>query len=156
MSDTEPLITDKNTGNKIFENFRNFLMNLYYGVRDFFKKLSGNVEYTIPSVVIFIGVLFIFLGPCLLNGFKSNFTNEIEQVTQEPEEPCHDGTDSNLINTPLCSEKTYQNTSLENTSPSDFEVVKNFDILETNNILSVKERIDGYIDQPTFLPGKFN
>ena len=98
----------------------------------------------------------MFLGPCLLNGFKTNFTNEMEQVTPEPEEPCHDGTDSNLINTPLCSEKTYQNTSLENTSPSDFEVLKNFDILETNNIVSVKEKIDDYTNQPTFLPGKFN
>ena len=47
-------------------------------------------------------------------------------------------------------------TSLENTAPSEFEVLKNFDILETNNIISVKERINNFIKQPTFLPGKFN
>ena len=157
MSETEaaPLMSPKNTENKTYEKIRNFFMNLYKGIIDFFGKLL-EMEYTIPAIVIFIGVLFIFLGPCLLNGFKSNFTNEIEQVTQEPEEPCHDGTDSNLINTPLCSEKTYQNTSLENTAPSEFEVLKNFDILETNNIVSIKEKIDDYTNQPTFSPGKFN
>ena len=112
---------------------------------------------SIPTKYI-IGVilLLIIIGLLIYIYKKECFTNEIEQVTLEPEEPCHDGTDSNLINTPLCSEKTYQNTSLENTAPSEFEVLKNFDILETNNIISVKERIDGYIDQPTFLPGKFN
>ena len=83
-----------------------------------------------------------------------NFTNKKD--TQESEEPCYNGTDSNLINTPLCSEQTYENTSLANSSPSNFEVLKNVNIKETNKIVTVKDGIDDYTNQPTFLPGKFN
>ena len=150
----EPLIIN-NKENDMFKKISDFLMQLFTNIVDFVRKLWEK-KYTIPSIFLLFGVLFIFLGPCLLNNFKSDFTNEMEEVTQEPEEPCHDGTDSDLINTPLCSEKTYQNTSLETTSPSEFEVLKNFDIIETNNIVSIKEKINDYNNQPSFLPGKFN
>tara|TARA_B100001094_G_scaffold223865_1_gene218068 strand:- start:13 stop:474 length:462 start_codon:yes stop_codon:yes gene_type:complete len=153
MNETQPLVTNENTGNKIIEKITTFLENFKNRVINFFKELSEGIKNNPERFFVALFLILLFL----MFYFRSeSFTNEIEQVTQEPEEPCHDGTDSNLINTPLCSEKTYQNTSLENTAPSEFEVLKNFDILETNNIISVKERIDGYIDQPTFLPGKFN
>ena len=153
MNETQPLVTNENTGNKIIEKITTFLENFKNRVINFFKELSEGIKNNPERFFVALFLILLFL----MFYFRSeSFTNEIEQVTQEPEEPCHDGTDSNLINTPLCSEKTYQNTSLENTAPSEFEVLKNFDILETNNIVSVKEKIDGYIDQPTFLPGKFN
>ena len=95
-----------------------------------------------PAIkIVVISLSLISMSSCLLN---------TANIKPSPDEY------SNLIDTPLCSEKTYQNTSLENTSPSEFEVLKNFDILETNNIVSVKGKIDDYNNQPTFLPGKFN
>ena len=149
MSDTESMMP-KNTGNDIFQNISNLFKYVYDQLTNLLQQ-----KYQVHVFMLVMGVIFIFLGPCLI-GSRISFTNELEQVNEEPKEPCHDGTDSSLINTPICSEKTYENTTLENTSPSEFEVLKNFDILETNNIVSVKEKINDYSNQPTFPPGKFN
>jgi len=153
MSDTENLLIKKNN---ILQYIKNMLNGLY-------KKLIIILQskYKIPLFLIIICAFFIFLGPCLISP-KQNFTNEIEEVTQEPvevvtKEPNHQVLSGILFNTPsIYSEKTYESTSLEHTSPSDFEVLKNFDIVETNNIVSVKEKINDYSTQPTFSPGKFN
>ena len=125
-----------------------------------YKKLIDSLQkvYGIPVFLIVIGVLFVFLGPCLI-GNRVNFTNELEETTQEPLEEVTQEPDKQifLINEPsIYSEKTYENTSLEHTPSGDFEVLKNFDILETNNIVSVKEKINDYMNQPTFSPGQFN
>jgi hypothetical protein len=147
MSDTEHMNPKNNTSKKI----SGFFLKL---VEDF-RKFIGDIwkiEYTFPVIVIVFGVLFIFLGPCLL-GFKRDFTNELEEVTQEPLEPVNEEID--LINEPN-TEKTYENTSLLNTPSSDFEILKNFQILDTNKFISVKEKINDYSNQPTFLPGQFN
>ena len=153
MSNTEKLLTKENS---ILQNIKNMLNGLY-------KKLIVSLQqkYNIPAFLIIIGVLFIFLGPCLI-GSKVNFTNELEPVTQEPveivtQEPNNEVISGILFNTPsIYPEKTYESTSLEHTTPSDFEVLKNFDIVETNNIVSVNEKINDYSKQPTFSPGKFN
>ena len=113
-------------------------------------------EYSFPIyliiIVMLIGILVIFLTPCLL-GSQLNFTNELEVVTQEPLEP--ENEENDLINEPNL-EKTYENTSLSNTPPSNFEVLKNFNIFDTNKYISVKEKINDYSNQPTFSPGQFN
>ena len=147
MSDTELTIPKNNTYDKI----NNFFLKLFKDIRNFIGNIL-TIEYTIPVIVIVFGVLFMFLGPCLL-GFKTKFTNELEEVTQEHLEPVNEEID--LINEPN-TEKTYENTSLPNTSSSDFEILKNFQILDTNKIISVKEKINDYSNQPTFLPGQFN
>ena len=63
--------------------------------------------------------------------------------------------ENDLINEPNL-EKTYENTSLSNTPPSKFEVLKNFNIFDTNKYISVKGKINDYSNQPTFSPGQFN
>ena len=93
------------------------------------KLLLHNVQF--PIFILVIGIIFMFIGPCLL-GSQLNFTNELEVVTQEPLEP---EKEPNL-------EKTYENTSLSNTSSSKFEVLKNFNIFDTNKYISVKEKIN--------------
>ena len=129
----------------ILQKINNMLNGLYKKLIDSLQKV-----YEIPAFLIIISLLFVFLGPCVI-GNRVNFTNELEETTQEPEEQIF------LINEPtIYSEKTYENTSLEHTPSGDFEVLKNFDILETNDIVSVKEKINDYSNQPTFLPGKFN
>ena len=60
-----------------------------------------------------------------------------------------------LLNTPN-TEKTYENTSLLNTPSNNFEILKNFQIQDTNKIISVKEKINDYSNQPKFSPGQFN
>tara|TARA_B100001094_G_C17648107_1_gene538280 strand:- start:11 stop:463 length:453 start_codon:yes stop_codon:yes gene_type:complete len=119
-------------------------------------------EFFGANIVVLLGILFVLVVSGLVGRWScaspekevENFTNKKD--TQESEEPCYNGTDSNLINTPLCSEQTYENTSLANSSPSNFEVLKNVNIKETNKIVTVKDGIDDYTNQPTFLPGKFN
>jgi len=129
----------------ILQKINNMLNGLYKKLIDSLQKV-----YEIPAFLIIISLLFVFLGPCVI-GNRVNFTNELEETTQEPEEQIF------LINEPtIYSEKTYENTSLEHTPSGDFEVLKNFDILETNNIVSVKEKINDYMNQPTFSPGQFN
>ena len=129
----------------ILQKINNMLNGLYKKLIDSLQKV-----YEIPAFLIIISLLFVFLGPCVI-GNRVNFTNELEETTQEPEEQIF------LINEPtIYSEKTYENTSLEHTPSGDFEVLKNFDILETNDIVSVKEKINDYMNQPTFSPGQFN
>ena len=145
MSDTKTLIP-KQTG--ILQNIKDILKGIYKQIID---SLQGT--YQVPAFLIIISIFFIFLGPCLIS-YRENFTNELEQVTQEPLESEEQIL---LISEPtIYSEKTYENTSLDHTPPGDFEVLKNFDILETNNIVSVKEKINDYSNQPTFSPGQFN
>jgi hypothetical protein len=62
---------------------------------------------------------------------------------------------TSLLNTPN-TEKTYENTSLLNTPSNNFEILKNFQIQDTNKIISVKEKINDYSNQPKFSPGQFN
>jgi len=139
MSDSKVLIT-KNNGYKILDNL--YKKSIYLLKR----KIS------IPTFLIIIGIVIIFLIPCLISSRK-DFVNEIEEVTQAPLEPEKEKID--LIKEPN-TEKTYENTSLPNTPSSDFEILKNFHILDTNKIISVKEKINDYSNQPTFSPGKFN
>jgi|TARA_B110001452_G_C15033569_1_gene361100 hypothetical protein len=144
MSEGKTLL-DKQNGN--FQNISESFNNIYIKIKDILLK---NVKF--PIFILVIGILFMFLGPCLL-GPRLNFTNELEEVTQEPLEP--ENEEKDLIKEPKF-EKTYENTTLSNTPSSEFEVLKNFKINETNNIISVKEKINDYSYQPTFSPGQFN
>ena len=156
---SEPLITKENDMLQTIKN------GLNRGYKNMIKLLLQDIRF--PTFVLLIGVLFMFIGPCLL-GSQLNFTNELDEVTpktlESEEEVTPETLESEEEVTPetlesedkLNSEKTYENTSLSNMSPSDFEVLKNFNIQETNKIYSVKEKINDYSKQPTFSPGQFN
>ena len=167
---SEPLITKENDMLQTIKN------GLNRGYKNMIKLLLQDIRF--PTFVLLIGVLFMFIGPCLL-GSQLNFTNELDEVTpktleseeevtpktlESEEEVTPETLESEEEVTPetlesedkLNSEKTYENTSLSNMSPSDFEVLKNFNIQETNKFYSVKEKINDYSKQPTFSPGQFN
>ena len=139
MSDSKLLIT-KSYGYKVLNKL--YRKSVYLLQR----------KYSIPTFLIIIGIVIIFLIPCLISS-RREFVNELEEVTQAPLEPEKKKTD--LIKEPN-REKTYENTSLPTTSSTDFEILKNFQILDTNKFISVKEKINDYSKQPTFSPGKFN
>ena len=139
MSDSKLLIT-KSYGYKVLNKL--YRKSVYLLQR----------KYSIPTFLIIIGIVIIFLIPCLISS-RREFVNELEEVTQAPLEPEKKKTD--LIKEPN-TEKTYENTSLPTTSSTDFEILKNFQILDTNKFISVKEKINDYSKQPTFSPGKFN
>ena len=130
---------------------QNILKRKYNQIRGVLNKYKSQISIFIVLVVI------VFLTPCLISS-RRDFTNELEEVTleQETEEvTLEQETEEELIKEPI-TEKTYENTSLLNTPSNDFEVLSNFNILDSNNIITVKEKINDYSEQPTFSPGQFN
>ena len=71
---SEPLIIKENSMLQTIKN------NLKTGYDYIEKLLLHNVKF--PRFILLIGILFMFIGPCLL-GSQSNFTNESKEVTQE-------------------------------------------------------------------------